>query len=144
MKKKLKNKVVFIPGLGEKASKYRHLPSWIDVHETDWNDPKLPKKGYSTVISFSLGAYLACDYAMKYKVKHLILCSPTPGMQTLKGVKASMIDVIVGGKEAWVKEDLMRLIKTRKVNWNINYVEGGNHKIDPKYLRELLLVLNED
>ncbi len=143
MKKKLKNKVVFIPGLGQKASQYRHLPSWIDFHETDWNNPKLPKKGYSIVIGFSLGAYLACDYAIKYKVKHLILCSPTPGMRTLKGIRADKINFIVGQKEAWVREDLMRLIKT-KSNWSISYVDDGDHKIDPKYLRELLLVLNED
>lgn len=139
-----KKKINFIVGLGQKANEYRRLSKYFNIIEPDWNNGSLTKLKLGKpeiLVGFSMGAVVAIEHALKHKVKHLILCSLTPGMETLKGIKADKIDFIVGEKEDWVEEDLMRLIKTTKPSWNITYVQGAGHKIDKNYLKEILHIV---
>lgn len=141
----MKKKIPFIIGLGQKASEYRHLSKYFNIIRPDWNNGSLAKLKLGKpeiLVGFSMGAVVAVDHALKHRVKHLILCSLTPGVETLKGIKADRIDFIIGDREDWVEEDALRLTKTLKKDWNITYVPNTGHKVTSKYLQELRLIIN--
>jgi predicted esterase len=136
------NKKIFFCGLGEQPSAYKSLSKFLDIVPIDWNNIKLPKYKVETAVGFSMGAILACEYAIKHKVKNLILCSMTTGVETLKNVKADKITFIVGEKEEWVIKDMKRLIKDLKYNCHMFIVPKANHRINKEYLKILLKVVN--
>lgn len=143
----MKKKYPFLYGLGQNKSQYKELGKYFDIKKIDWNNGSLAKLKLGkpeVLVGFSLGCMVACMQAQKHKVKHLVLCSMSPGMESLKGIKANRIDFIVGEKEKWVLNDLKRLIKSAKCDWRIYIVPKANHGISRAYLRELLLVLKED
>lgn len=89
-----------------------------------------------------MGGWVACEYALKHKIKHLILCSMTPGVETLEKIKADKITFLIGEKETWVIEDTKRLLKTVKDRANIIIVPNGDHKIDKNYKKYILDSVN--
>lgn len=130
-------KTIFIPGLGEQASKYKDLP----VVPIDWNNIKLPKTKANIVAGFSFGAILACEYAIKTKVDLLVLCSMTPGVETLKKVRAKQIIFLVGDQETWLIKDAKRLKETAK-NSRIRIVPNTGHRVSSTYKKILKDLIN--
>lgn len=125
-------KTIFIPGLSETKKDYPNFP--IQVHNINWNNITLPT-GYSVVVGFSMGAILACEVALKENVNKLILCSMTPGVETLERVKAKEIVFIMGQKETWLIKDTQRLMETVKVPCSVQILPEVGHKIGKKYLK---------
>ena len=136
--KKKNNKPIFFCGLGEKASDYKLLPKYLDIVPIDWNKIKLPKSKADIVVGFSMGAILACEYAARNKVKILILCSMTAGVESLKKIKADKINFLIGKKEKWVIKDTKRLLKTVKNKAKIIVIPKASHKIDRNYLNKII------
>lgn len=137
-------KINFIPGLGEQPSDYKALSSYLNIIKINWNNIKINVGRVDTLAGFSMGAVLACDYALKQKVKTLILCSMTPGAETLKDVRADKIIFIVGEKEKWVIKDIKRSAKTLPhKNFQIIVVPKADHKITGIYRKKLLEVVNK-
>lgn len=132
------NKIIFIPGLGERAKNYRSFSKYMKVWDIDWNNIKLPKGNYDTVIGFSLGADLACMYTLKHKVKNLILCSSTEGFKTLKDIKADKVTFLVSQKEKWCHQEMKRVAKTLRCPSKIIVIPKGNHRISGQYRKTLL------
>jgi len=135
------NKKIFFCGLGEQPSAYKLLSKYLNIISIDWNKIRLPKFKVNTAVGFSMGAILACEYALKRKVKNLILCSMTTGVETLNKVKADNIIFIVGEKEKWVQKDTERLTRDLKNTWQIIVVPKAGHKIDRNYTKLLLATL---
>ena len=134
-------KIVFIPGLGERAKDYINFPKCIKIHDIDWNKIKLPRGRIDILIGFSMGAALACEYAEDHKVNTLILCSLTPNINTLKGLKAREVIFIIGEKEKWAYKNNRRLAKTLRCKWRIIVVPKADHKIVGNYRKKLLEVI---
>jgi alpha-beta hydrolase superfamily lysophospholipase len=128
-------KILFIPGLGERAKNYRHFPKYINIYNVDWNNLRLPRGKIDVLIGFSMGAALACEYAEIHKVATLILCSLTPAINTLERIKAKKVIFIVGENEKWAHENNKRLAKTLKCKTEIVVVKKGKHKINRSYLK---------
>lgn len=137
----MKNKYQIIIGLGQKASQYKSLSKYLKIVQPDWNNSKVKIEKCDTLIGFSLGCMLACVYAEKHRIKHLILCSPTPD-ETLKKVKADKITFIVGDKETWVRENINRLTKELTCSWKILEVSNTGHKLNRNYRKILLNSIN--
>ncbi|KKQ78179.1 MAG: hypothetical protein A2644_01710 [Candidatus Zambryskibacteria bacterium RIFCSPHIGHO2_01_FULL_39_63] len=133
-----KNKTLFIPGLGEHAKDYCVLSKYMKVYNISWDNLRLPRGNYDTVIGFSMGAVLACDYVEIKFVKTLILCSMTPIAHSLKTLKAKEVIFIVGEKEKWVYKNNLQLAKTLKCKWRIVVIPGADHKITGNYRKKLL------
>lgn len=140
--KNLKQKPIFFCGLGEQPSAYKSLSKYLDIIPINWNKIKLPRKRFDIVVGFSIGATLACDYALKQKVKKLILCSMTTGVETLKKVKAEEIIFLIGEKEKWVIEDTQRLLKTIKDRAKIIVIPKADHKINKNYKKAIFDILD--
>ena len=137
----MSKKIPFLYGLGQNKSQYKELSKFCDVKKIDWNNGSLAKLKLGkpdTLIGFSLGAIVACDHAIKYKVKKLILCSMTPGVETLKDVKADNIVFLVGEKEILVLKEIRRVSKTLTCQWNIIVIPKADHKIKGNYLKQLI------
>lgn len=138
-------KIYFAPGLGEKPHDYKAFSNHLTILDVDWNTgkytPKITKP--DVIVSFSLGLCFTFDYALKYHVNTLVLCSPTPGIETLKGIKTDKIICIVGEKEMWVLEDFKRLLKTADIPSEIIIVPGADHKITGEYKKKLLKLVEE-
>ena len=136
-------KIQFIPGLGEKPKEYKSLSKYLEIIDVDWNTGKIkPKIGkVDTLVTFSLGCIFAFDYTVKNKIKNLILCSLTPGVETLKDIKADQVIFLVGEKEKWVLKDVVRVRKTLKCKSSIIVVPRADHKIDKNYQNKLLEVI---
>jgi len=132
------NKSIFFCGLGEKPTTYKSLSKYFNIVSIDWNNIKIPKHKADIAIGFSFGGILACEYALKYKVKKLILCSMTTGMETLKDIKADEIVFLIGEKEKWVTTDIKRLLKIVKNRAKIIVIPKADHKIDNNYKNVLL------
>lgn len=132
------HKSIFIPGLGERAKHYPTLAKHIDVYNIDWNHIRIPRGQHKVVAGFSLGACFACEYAITNKVDTLILCSMTPGIQTLEKVKAKRVIFLIGEKEQWALQDFKRLTKTLKCPWQIMIIKKGDHRISGEYLKQLI------
>jgi alpha/beta superfamily hydrolase len=139
----MKNKTTFLYGLGERKE-YKNLFKYFNVPKIDWNRSTIiPTIGkVDTLVGFSMGAILACDYALKHKVKTLILCSMTTGVETLEKVKVDKIIFLIGEKEKWVIKDTKRVLKTVKNRAKIIVIPKANHKIDSKYLKKIRKVLS--
>lgn len=136
-------KINFIPGFPEKPSNHKALSKYLNVLNIDWNKPKLnfKNKKLEVLTAFSFGGIIALEYALRKKVGTLVLCSLTPGIESLNKVKADNIIFIVGEKEEWVLQNVKRLAKTLKCNKKIIVVKGAGHKIVGEYKKELLKVL---
>ena|ERR1700733_11926530 len=136
------NKTIFIPGLGERAKQYVTFSKYMKIHDIDWNNIKLPKGTYDTLIGFSIGAILACECTLKHKVKTLILCSMTSGVETLAKIKTDKVTFLVGEKEKWCLTDIKRVAKTLKCEWQIIVIPKADHRITGNYRKKLLEVAN--
>lgn len=135
-------KILFFPGMGEKPRDYTDLSKYMTIVNIDWNTDKYtPKivKG-DILVGFSLGCYYPLTYALRSKVKMLILCSLTP-LETLKKVKADKIIFMVGSKEKFVLENSRRLAKELKMESQIVIVPNSGHKITGQYKKKLLELL---
>lgn len=142
MKKKT-NKLIFLHGLGNRKECEILFP-YFNVPQIDWINGSLAKLKLGkpkTLVGFSMGAVVACDHALKHKVDHLVLCSPTPCIETLKDIKTKKVTFIVGEKEAWVYEQAMRIAHTLKCPWDMVIVPETGHKINIKYLNAILEVI---
>ena len=135
----MKNKITFLYGLGQRKE-YRHLFKYFTVPKIDWNKGTItPKIGkVDTLIGFSMGCMLAIMHAEKYKVKHLILCSPSPGEESLSKVRASRITFLVGEKETYVLQDLLRISNSTNALVDLVVIKNGTHNINNGYLNKLL------
>lgn len=136
------NKIQFLPGLTEKPKNYRGLSKYFNILDVDWNTGKIKPKIRKTDVlaGFSMGAIYACEYASKHKVKTLILCSLTPGAETLKNVMADNVIFLVGEKEKWVLKEIKRVKKTIKAKSRILVIPGVDHKISGDYKKTLINV----
>ncbi|MEK7116571.1 MAG: hypothetical protein AAB837_00195 [Patescibacteria group bacterium] len=134
-------KIVFIPGLGERARNYDRLSKYMKVYDIDWNKIRLLKGKIDILIGFSMGAALACEYAENHKIDTVILCSLTPCIETLETLKAKEIIFIVGEKEKWAYKNNLRLTKTLKCKRRIVVVPGADHKIDKNYRNKILEII---
>ncbi|MEK7551351.1 MAG: hypothetical protein AAB532_02025 [Patescibacteria group bacterium] len=141
--KKKNNKKIFFCGLGEQPSAYKSLSKFLDIVPIDWNNIKLPKYKVETAVGFSIGAILACEYAIKHKVKNLVLCSMTTGVETLSKVKADNIIFLIGEKEKWVIKDTKRVLETVKDRAKIIVIKNADHKINKDYQKILLSTLKD-
>ena len=130
---------VFLYGLGDKQSDYKSLSKHFYIPKINWNTVKIEKmpKEVGVLAGFSMGACLAIDYAMKHRVKKLVLCSLPPGIESLENIKAGEIVFMAGEKEKWVIEDMARL---RTKNQLIISVRDTGHKINKAYREELLKI----
>jgi len=139
----MNKKVTFLYGLGEK-SEYKPLFKYFRIPKIDWNKSTIkPEIGkVDTLIGFSMGAVLACEHAVDSKVKTLILCSMTTGVETIDDVKADRIIFIIGEKEKWVIKDTKRLVKDLKCDYEIIIVPKADHWIMGNYKRKLLETVN--
>lgn len=136
-------KIQFLPGLGEKPRNYKRLSKYLNILDVDWNTGKItPRiKKSDVLIGFSMGAILTCEYALKKKVKILILCSITTGVESLKKVKADKIIFMIGEKEKWVIKDTQRVSKPLK-NKEIIIIKGADHRIIGNYQKKLIEVIS--
>lgn len=140
-----KKSTIFIPGLTERAKDYlfRPISRYMLIHDIDWNTAKIPTKKYKTVIGFSFGAVLACQYALKRPVERLILCSMTPGIEHLKNIKAKHIVFMIGEKELhkdWSLTNYRHICKTlpKGISKTLMVVPGAGHKIGKAYTKAIL------
>jgi alpha/beta superfamily hydrolase len=139
----LKNKkIVFIPGLGERAKDYVSFPKNIKIYNIDWNKIRLPRGKIDALIGFSMGAALACEYAEEHEIDTLVLCSLTPCIDTLEGLKAKEVIFILGEKEKWAHENNTRLAKTLKCKHRIIVIPKADHKIIENYKKKLIEIVN--
>ncbi len=136
-------KINFIPGLGEKPREYKALSKYLNIVDIDWNKGKMNIGKVDVLVGFSIGAELACDYTLKHKVKTLILCSLTPGSETLVNIKADKVIFLVGGKEKWVLKDLERVRKTLECKNSVTIVPGVGHRITGQYQKKLLEIVGK-
>lgn len=138
-------KINFYYGLGDKASNYKALSKYLNIIKIDWNNPervKVPKN--DVAVGFSMGCFLALDYAEIHKVKKLVLCS-VPPCEKIGKIKADEIIFMVGSKEKFGLQNIRRIYKTLKCNKkSIIVVRGAGHKIAGNYKKKLLEVINQD
>ncbi len=137
-------RIQFLPGLGEKPKEYKRLSKYLKILDINWNTGKItpPIEKTDILIGFSMGAILACEYALKHKVKNLILCSMTTGVESLEKVKANNIIFLVGEKEKWVIKDTLRISAPLK-NKEIHVIPNGDHKIEKNYQKKLLEIIDQ-
>ena len=100
---KTKQKPFMIPGLGEKPSLYktRKLFKYATIADMDWNTgkfkPQIPL-GTDVGIGFSMGCHMILETAYKRKsLKTLVLCSMTPGVQSLSILKSVERYIFISG-----------------------------------------------
>lgn len=131
------NKPTFLYGMGT----YKPLKGFTVPH-IDWNTGRITPKLHKpeVLVGFSMGAVLACEYAIMQKVDHLILCSITTGIETLKKVKANKVTFLVGEKEEWVYKDIMRIMNTlpNECIVDVHVIPGEDHKITEKYRKKII------
>ena len=126
--------IYIIPGLGDK--KY-NLPKYIKYLRLSIDDvlnlPKLPKD--SVLIGFSVGAIIAYLISLKYPVKKLILCSPSPIIVKYKRPKGE-IYVLSGNKET---AQMKRYAQTLAKKLGGTFVKvNSRHKLTDGYIRAIL------
>lgn len=143
MKKTSNKKIVFIPGLGERAKDYKALSKYMKVYNIDWNKIRLPKGKIDILIGFSMGAAIACEYAEINNINTLVLCSLTPNIDTLETLRAKKVIFVVGEKEKWAYKNNLRLGKTLKCDWDIIVVKGADHKIVGEYRKQILNIIKD-
>ncbi len=136
-------KILFIPGLGERQKDYNNRLKGIEVFDIDWNKPRIPKKKVDILIGFSAGAIEAINAAERLQATTLILCSMTPVMFDINQVKVQTIIFICGEKEENTIIQTKKLYKSWKGKKKFIVIPGGDHKIDKKYEEVLLGTLRE-
>lgn len=138
-------KIPFLPGLGALPKKEKKaLSKAFDLRTIDWNKGTITPLLYKETIlgGFSMGAVEACEYALKHKVDTLVLCSLTPGIESLTAIKANRVLFFVGEKETWVKSEVMRLTKTLKCEWQVITIPTCDHQMNKKYIGLVLDVVS--
>jgi alpha/beta superfamily hydrolase len=138
------NKPIFFCGLGEQPPAYKSLSKYLNIIPIDWNKIKIPKLKTEVVVGFSMGAILACEYALRNKVKTLILCSMTTGVESLEKVKADKIIFLIGENEKWMIKDTKRVLKTVKNRAEMIIIPKADHKIDRNYKNKILGVIKAE
>lgn len=140
----MKERILFFPGLGEKPKNYKSFSKHLKIADIDWNTGKYtPKiKNEEILIGFSLGNCFPFEYALKKKVKTIIICSSTP-FENLKGVKAEKMVFIAGSKEKFIIDNYKRVISTlpKKQKRELIIVNGSDHKIDKNYQKLILDII---
>lgn len=140
-------KPLFIPGLSEQAKNYKNFMKYLNVFDIDWNNPRYYFGKQKVIIGFSMGAILACIHAFKGSVDTLVLCSMTPGAESLKGIKVKKVIFIAGAKEKWIikyfKSHLSKTI-SKKIKKEIIIVPNEGHRIKGKYAKVLFEVLKKN
>lgn len=136
--------------MGELPQKERDtLSKSFDVREINWNKGTITPPLYKETIlaGFSMGAVRACEYATKHKVDTLVLCSMTPGIESLRAVKAKQIVFVVGGKEDWVRRDMIRLsdqlTKDRQCSWDFHIIPKCDHRMNKAYIKRVLDIVTQ-
>ena len=144
MSKKINKKILFFPGLGEKPKDYRSLSKYIKIADIDWNKDKYKPQitDENILVGFSLGNCYSLDYALKQKIKTLVICSSTP-FEHLKGVKADSMIFIAGSKEKFLIDNYKRVIKLlpKSQKNKLVIVKGADHRIVGNYENKLLEIL---
>ena len=130
-------RVYIIPGLGHK--KY-DLPKYIKYLYLSIDDvlnlPKLPND--SVLIGFSVGAVIAYLISLKYPVKKLILCSPSPIIVKYKKPKGE-IYVLSGDKET---VQMQKYAKTLAKKLGGTFVKvNSRHKLTDIYAKAILKII---
>ncbi|OHB00854.1 MAG: hypothetical protein A3F53_00955 [Candidatus Zambryskibacteria bacterium RIFCSPHIGHO2_12_FULL_48_10] len=139
--KKRNKRINFFYGLGDKPSDYGALSKYLNIIKIDWNNPgseKVPQ--CDTVVGFSMGCFLALDYAEKHRIKKLVLCS-LPVCENVGPVKADEIIFLVGEKEKWILKEINRVRKSMKSRSQLFMILGAKHKITGNYRKKLLEVI---
>ncbi|MBI2087100.1 MAG: hypothetical protein HYT69_02960 [Candidatus Zambryskibacteria bacterium] len=133
-------KVNFYYGLGDKLSDYKALSKWMHIVSIDWNRPERVKSPKCDIaVGFSMGCYLAMDYAERHHVKKLILCSLPPTEKIFKN-KADKIIFLMGSKEKYLLKHI-RKVSSKKDMYVIN---GAGHRINANYRKRLLKIIKSD
>ncbi|OHB17781.1 MAG: hypothetical protein A2734_02895 [Parcubacteria group bacterium RIFCSPHIGHO2_01_FULL_40_30] len=131
--------IYIIPGLGHK--KY-NLPKYIKYLHLSIDDvlnlPKLPED--SVLIGFSVGAVIAYLISLKYPVKKLILCSPSPIIVRYKKPKGE-IYVLSGIKETVQMQKYARML-AKKLNGTFIKV-NARHKLTNIYIKAILKIASD-
>ncbi|MDP2647741.1 MAG: alpha/beta hydrolase [Candidatus Yanofskybacteria bacterium] len=131
--------IYIVPGLGNKRY---NLPKNIKYLRLSIDDvlnlPKLPKD--SVLIGFSIGAVIAYLIALKYPVKKLILCSPSPIIVKYKRPKAQ-IYILSGNKETPQMQKYAAGL-TRKLKGTLVKVSSG-HKLSRAYIKAIVNVAEQ-
>jgi len=145
MTEKNNKKVQFLPGLGEKPREYKRLSNYLNVIDVDWNTGKMVPNIIkdSILAGFSMGALLVCEYAIKNHVDTLVLCSPTPGAESLEEIKSNMVIFLAGSEEKWVIKEIKRVRKTLKCKSKLIVVPDSDHKIIRNYQKKLIEVITD-
>ena len=139
----MNKKIKIIIGLGQKRKHYHSLSKHLNIREVDWNNGSLSKMRLGRpkiLIGFSLGCMVAIMHAEKYRVKTLILCSPSPE-ETLLRVKADQVIFLVGEKENWCLKEIKRMSRTLRCRYSIIVIRGANHRITGDYQKKLVEVI---
>jgi len=137
------NKPSFFYGLGDKASLYKTMQKYVNIVPIDWNNVKIHNLKTDIVIGFSFGGIWACEYTLKHKIKTLILCSMTTGVESLDMLKVDEVIFIAGENEKWVIKDIKRLSKTLKCKWRLIIVPNAEHKLSGEYRQVLTKLIRE-
>ena len=135
-------KINFIPGLGEKPQEYPDLSKYLNIVDIDWNNGEFDIGKVDVLVGFSMGAEMACEYAIHNHLKTLVLCSLSPGAETLEKVNADEVIFLVGEKEKWVLKDIERLKPTLKGLSRIVVIPNAEHKITGDYQNMLIEIIN--
>ena len=100
--------------------------------------PKLPED--SVLIGFSVGAVIAYLISLKYPVKKLILCSPSPIIVRYKKPKGE-IYVLSGIKETVQMQKYARML-AKKLNGTFIKV-NARHKLTNIYIKAILKIASD-
>lgn len=139
----IKSKITFLYGQGLKKD-FKKFEKYFNVPKINWNtwEVKIPKNT-NTLIGFSMGAILACEYSTKKKIDNLVLCSIMPGIETLMDVKAKQVFFLVGEKEKWVISEISRISKTLTSKYSIIIIPNADHRITGDYEKKLLEIVEK-
>lgn len=128
--------IYIIPGLGDKKYNFPKYVKYLHLSIDDvFNLPKLPRD--SILVGFSIGAVIAYLISLKYPVKKLILCSPSPIIVKYKRPKGE-IYVLSGNKETIQMQKYARALakKLRGIFVKVN----SRHKLTDAYIKAILKI----
>src|SRR3989338_6186443 len=126
--------IYIIPGLGDKKYNFPKNVKYLHLSmDNVLSLPKLPKG--STLIGFSIGAIIAYLLSLKFPVKKLILCSPSPIIMKYKKPK-SEVHVLTGDKED-IQMQKYAIALARKLGATLTKVNSP-HKMTRNYRKAIL------
>lgn len=136
-------KITLLPGLGSKPSDYVGLSSLCEIADLDWNNLPLTFGDPDILVGHSMGAVLACQHAVQKPVETLVLCSASPGAETMKDIKAKRVVVFVGENEKWLIKDAKRLLKTlpKETLRQLDICKNTDHHLNGEYMKALNVCL---